>query len=60
MVYAFSVHSLISPVYFLTVPLLGILTTVLSRKIKEIQKNIVAETTALAGRQPNRCATSSW
>jgi len=49
MVYAFSVHWLIAPVYFLTVPLLGWLSSVLSRKIKKIQKVIVAETTALAG-----------
>jgi ATP-binding cassette subfamily B protein len=49
MVYAFSVHWLIAPVYFLTVPLLGVLSSVLSRKIKTIQKVIVAETTALAG-----------
>src|SRR6476660_1334158 len=47
--YAFSVHWLIAPVYFLTVPLLGVLSSVLSRKIKTIQKVIVAETTALAG-----------
>lgn len=49
MLYAFSVHWLIAPVYFLTVPLLGILSSVLSRKIKKVQKVIVAETTALAG-----------
>jgi ATP-binding cassette subfamily B protein len=48
-IYAFSVHWIIAPVYFLTVPLLGILSSVLSRKIKTIQKVIVAETTALAG-----------
>src|SRR3954464_14142377 len=48
-VYAFSVHWLIAPVYFATVPLLGILSSVLSKKIKTIQKVIVAETTALAG-----------
>lgn len=49
MVYAFSIHWLIAPVYFLTVPLLGWLSSVLSKKIKVIQKTIVAETTALAG-----------
>ena len=49
MIYAFSVHWIIAPVYFLTVPLLGILSSVLSRRIKQIQKVIVAETTALAG-----------
>jgi len=49
MVYAFSVHWLIAPVYFLTIPVLGTLSSVLSKKIKTIQKVIVAETTALAG-----------
>ena len=49
MIYAFSVHWLIAPVYFLTVPLLGVLSSVLSQQIKTIQKVIVAETTALAG-----------
>src|SRR5215210_15353 len=49
MIYAFSVHWLIAPVYFLTVPVLGVLSSVLSRRIKRIQKIIVAETTALAG-----------
>ena len=49
MVYAFSVHWVIAPVYLLTVPLLGVLSSFLSRRIKQIQKVIVAETTALAG-----------
>ena len=49
MIYAFSVHWVIAPVYFLTVPILGVLSSVLSRRIKQIQKVIVAETTALAG-----------
>jgi ATP-binding cassette subfamily B protein len=49
MIYAFTVHWVIAPIYFLTVPILGTLVAVLSRKIKKIQKVIVAETTALAG-----------
>src|SRR4051812_21357304 len=49
MVYAFSVHWIIAPVYFLTIPVLGVLSSVLSRRIKKIQKVIVTETTALAG-----------
>lgn len=49
MVYAFTVHWLIAPVYFITVPLLGVLSSALSKKVKVIQKTIVAETTALAG-----------
>ena len=48
-IYSLSVHWIIAPAYFLTVPLLGVLSSVLSRKIKTIQKVIVAETTALAG-----------
>jgi ATP-binding cassette, subfamily B, bacterial len=49
MIYAFSVHWIIAPAFLLTVPLIGILSSVLSRRIKIIQKEIVAETTALAG-----------
>src|ERR1041384_4066665 len=49
MIYAFSVHWLIAPVYFSTVPLLALLSSVISKKIKTIQKVIVGETTALAG-----------
>ena len=49
MIYAATVHWVIAPVFMLTVPLLGALSSVLSRKIKTIQKVIVAETTALAG-----------
>jgi ATP-binding cassette subfamily B protein len=48
-VYAFSVHWVIAPVYLSTVPLLGWLSSTLSRRVKTIQKSIVAETTALAG-----------
>jgi ATP-binding cassette subfamily B protein len=49
MIYAFSVHWLIAIVYFSTVPILGWISSKLSKKIKTIQKTIVAETTALAG-----------
>src|SRR5687767_6913874 len=48
-IYASQVHWSVAPAYLLTVPLLGGLSSVLSRKIKEIQKQIVRETTALAG-----------
>lgn len=48
-IYAFSVHWIIAPVYFSVIPLIGLVSSVLSRKIKKIQKVIVAETTALAG-----------
>ena len=49
MIYAVTVHWIIAPVFLLTVPLLGILSSLLSKRIKKIQKVIVAETTALAG-----------
>jgi len=48
-IYAITVHWLIAPVYFSTIPLIGGISAVLSRKIKRVQKEIVAETTALAG-----------
>ena len=49
MIYAFRVHWSIAPAFLITVPLLGVISSVLSRKIKKIQKTIVGETTALAG-----------
>jgi ATP-binding cassette subfamily B protein len=48
-VYSISIYWLIAPVFFASIPILGILSSILSRKIKIIQKVIVAETTALAG-----------
>ena len=47
--YAISVYWPIALGYFLTIPLLGILSFALSKRIKVIQKTIVSETTALAG-----------
>jgi ATP-binding cassette subfamily B protein len=49
MIYAVGVHWSIAPAFLITVPLLGIISSVLSRRIKKMQKTIVAETTALAG-----------
>ena len=49
MVYAFNVHWAIAPAFLITVPLLGFISSVLSRRIKKMQKIIVSETTALAG-----------
>jgi len=48
-VYAIKVDWVIAPAFLLTVPLLGGISSILSRKIKAIQKTIVAETTSLAG-----------
>jgi ATP-binding cassette, subfamily B, bacterial len=47
--YATTVYWPIAPAYFLTIPLLGIVSSLLSRNIKKVQQSIVAETTALAG-----------
>jgi ATP-binding cassette subfamily B protein len=47
--YAITVYWPIAAGYFLTIPLLGILSFVLSKRIKTIQRTIVGETTALAG-----------
>ncbi len=49
MIYAAKAHWSIAPAYLATIPLLGGLSSLLSRKIKVLQKEIVAETTALAG-----------
>ena len=48
-VYAINVHWIIAPIFFAAVPILGGVSSVLSRKIKKVQQVIVAETTALAG-----------
>lgn len=47
--YALTLNSWLVVIYLGGAVLLGFLTSVLSRKIKGIQKNIVRETTALAG-----------
>lgn len=48
-IYSFSLHWSIMPVYVLGIILLSTITSILSRKIKVIQKRIVSETNALAG-----------
>ncbi len=48
-IYSFSLHWSIMPIYVVGMVLLSLLTSLLSRKIKRIQKVIVAETNALAG-----------
>lgn len=48
-VYAFSIHWSLPLIYFTGILLLSFLTSLLSKKIKRIQKVIVKETTALAG-----------
>ncbi|HMR45724.1 MAG TPA: ABC transporter ATP-binding protein [Bacteroidia bacterium] len=49
MAYAINVHWSIAPVFLLTVPVLAIVSNMLSKKIKVISKKILGETTALAG-----------
>lgn len=49
MVYAITLNSWLVVIYLGGAILLGLLTSVLSKKIKSIQKSIVGETTALAG-----------
>jgi ATP-binding cassette, subfamily B, bacterial len=46
---AFNIHWLIAPIYFSSIPIIGFISSTLSKKIKKIQKTIVTETTALAG-----------
>lgn len=48
-IYAVTRYWLIAPVYFALIPILGFVSSFLSKKIKVIQKKIVSETTALAG-----------
>ncbi|MCR4280585.1 MAG: ABC transporter ATP-binding protein/permease [Candidatus Komeilibacteria bacterium] len=47
--YAFTVHWSIGLTYFLLIPLLGFATSVISRRLKDVQQNIVRETAELAG-----------
>jgi ATP-binding cassette subfamily B protein len=49
MIYAARVYWAIGPAYLLTIPMLGGLSSLLSKKIKTVQQVIVKETTALAG-----------
>jgi ATP-binding cassette subfamily B protein len=49
MIYAFNVHWAVAPAFLITIPLLFAVSSALSRRVKTVQKVIVAETTALAG-----------
>lgn len=48
-IYAINIHWSIAVVYISVIPILGVISSVLSKKIKVVQKAIVSETTALAG-----------
>ncbi len=47
--YAFTINWMIAPVFLITVPLLAVVSNLLSRNIKKISKVILQETTSLAG-----------
>jgi ATP-binding cassette subfamily B protein len=47
--YAFRVSWIIAVVYLAIVPILGVLSALLSKRIKTVQERIVAQTTVLAG-----------
>ncbi len=49
MAYAWNAHWSIAPAFLLTVPVLFTISSALSKRVKTMQKVIVAETTALAG-----------
>ncbi|QXV65749.1 ABC transporter ATP-binding protein [Mucilaginibacter sp. 21P] len=49
MVYSVSISYQVLLVYFAAIPIISFVSMAMSRRIKRIQKNIVAETTALAG-----------
>ena len=48
-VYSLSVNYKVTLVYFAAIPVIGFVSSALSKRIKVIQKSIVGETTALAG-----------
>ncbi len=48
-IYCINVNWIVAPVYFSMIPIIAIISSVLSKKIKKIQKIIVSETTILAG-----------
>ncbi len=48
-IYAVQLHWVIAPIFLLTVPLLAIVSSLLSKKIKVVSKIILGETTSLAG-----------
>lgn len=48
-VYALRVHWLVGPTFLASFPLIGVVSSVLSRKLKQIQVRIAAETAALGG-----------
>jgi ATP-binding cassette, subfamily B, bacterial len=48
-IYAINIHPLLGPMYLATVPVIAFVSSFLGKKIKTISKQILGETTALAG-----------
>ncbi len=48
-VYAVSIHWLLGPIFLITVPVIAFVSSFLGKKIKKISREILGETTALAG-----------
>lgn len=48
-IYAMNIHPLLGPMYLATVPIIASISSFLGKKIKLISKQILGETTALAG-----------
>jgi len=48
-IFAFRVNWMVAVTYILAIPVIGILSSVLSRRIKKVQRVIVGETASLAG-----------
>jgi ATP-binding cassette subfamily B protein len=48
-VYAVNIHWLLGPVFLSTVPVIAFISSFLGKKIKKVSKEILGETTALAG-----------
>ena len=48
-IYAMSIHWLLGPLYLATVPIIASISSFLGKKIKKVSKEILGETTALAG-----------
>ena len=48
-VYAISIHWLLGPIFLATVPVIAFISSFLGKKIKKVSREILGETTALAG-----------
>jgi ATP-binding cassette, subfamily B, bacterial len=48
-VYAISIHWLLGPIFLATVPVIAFISSFLGKRIKKVSKEILGETTALAG-----------